>query len=209
MLSSRVFFFFSSRRRHTRSLCDWSSDVCSSDLVEPVNLVAEENRAAAFVLEPLLRLLDDLPHPRHTLGHGRKRLELPGGVVGDETGERGLPRAGGPPEDARPHVAAADQLPQGFAGPEQVLLAEKVLKRCGAHAGGEGLATPPLTAPLEERGFRHGMRDAGWAPRDAGCGMRAGGMRDAGCGMRANRTRVQECGGVASAGPSYVRRREQ
>src|SRR5215211_4098801 len=28
----RVFFFFSSRRRHTRSLCDWSSDVCSSDL---------------------------------------------------------------------------------------------------------------------------------------------------------------------------------
>src|SRR5260221_10353739 len=28
--------FFSSRRRHTRSLCDWSSDVCSSDLVLPV-----------------------------------------------------------------------------------------------------------------------------------------------------------------------------
>src|SRR6476646_6035978 len=27
-----VSFFFSSRRRHTRSLCDWSSDVCSSDL---------------------------------------------------------------------------------------------------------------------------------------------------------------------------------
>src|SRR5260221_698075 len=26
-----VIFFFSSRRRHTRSLCDWSSDVCSSD----------------------------------------------------------------------------------------------------------------------------------------------------------------------------------
>src|SRR2546430_9480709 len=27
-----VFFFFSSRRRHTRFDCDWSSDVCSSDL---------------------------------------------------------------------------------------------------------------------------------------------------------------------------------
>src|SRR5699024_6351313 len=26
------FFFFSSRRRHTRSKRDWSSDVCSSDL---------------------------------------------------------------------------------------------------------------------------------------------------------------------------------
>src|SRR5207249_9581944 len=32
------FFFFSSRRRHTRSKRDWSSDVCSSDLgpLEPV-----------------------------------------------------------------------------------------------------------------------------------------------------------------------------
>src|SRR2546430_5636978 len=27
-------FFFSSRSRHTRFDCDWSSDVCSSDLVE-------------------------------------------------------------------------------------------------------------------------------------------------------------------------------
>src|SRR5688572_33470284 len=27
-------FFFSSRRRHTRFDCDWSSDVCSSDLLE-------------------------------------------------------------------------------------------------------------------------------------------------------------------------------
>src|SRR5438309_3262982 len=27
-----LFFFFSSRRRHTRWNCDWSSDVCSSDL---------------------------------------------------------------------------------------------------------------------------------------------------------------------------------
>src|SRR5260221_686213 len=29
--SGQSVFFFSSRRRHTRSLCDWSSDVCSSD----------------------------------------------------------------------------------------------------------------------------------------------------------------------------------
>src|SRR6266481_4370135 len=30
---SWFFFFFSSRRRHTRWNCDWSSDVCSSDLM--------------------------------------------------------------------------------------------------------------------------------------------------------------------------------
>src|SRR5207302_2640790 len=29
------FFFFSSRRRHTRFSRDWSSDVCSSDLLSP------------------------------------------------------------------------------------------------------------------------------------------------------------------------------
>src|SRR5256886_4302822 len=31
-LVSELCFFFSSRRRHTRFDCDWSSDVCSSDL---------------------------------------------------------------------------------------------------------------------------------------------------------------------------------
>src|SRR3712207_7900606 len=31
--SFAVFFFFSSRRRHTRYWRDWSSDVCSSDLI--------------------------------------------------------------------------------------------------------------------------------------------------------------------------------
>src|SRR6266542_4503853 len=31
----RLFFFFSSRRRHTRCYLDWSSDVCSSDLTAP------------------------------------------------------------------------------------------------------------------------------------------------------------------------------
>src|SRR5262245_63731479 len=36
------FFFFSSRRRHTRCLSDWSSDVCSSDLVEPAGAVGQE-----------------------------------------------------------------------------------------------------------------------------------------------------------------------
>src|SRR2546429_784387 len=30
--AERAYFFFSSRRRHTRCSRDWSSDVCSSDL---------------------------------------------------------------------------------------------------------------------------------------------------------------------------------
>src|SRR6266496_5410590 len=40
-----VFFFFSSRRRHTRSLRDWSSDVCSSDLLSAETFKARRNHA--------------------------------------------------------------------------------------------------------------------------------------------------------------------
>src|SRR5436190_18014712 len=48
-------FFFSSRRRHTRSLCDWSSDVCSSDL-PPIS--------ASPAIAPITA------YRRHTLGGG-------------------------------------------------------------------------------------------------------------------------------------------
>src|SRR5437868_1945523 len=41
-----LFFFFSSRRRHTRSKRDWSSDVCSSDLGIFVHYLREENGCA-------------------------------------------------------------------------------------------------------------------------------------------------------------------
>src|SRR5438105_4341260 len=50
---SRSLFFFSSRRRHTRSTRDWSSDVCSSDLRASVYLAAVcaqgETVGAAFL----------------------------------------------------------------------------------------------------------------------------------------------------------------
>src|SRR2546430_11184675 len=36
LLCGGCYFFFSSRRRHTRFDCDWSSDVCSSDLAAAV-----------------------------------------------------------------------------------------------------------------------------------------------------------------------------
>src|SRR6267143_5456201 len=38
----KLFFFFSSRRRHTRWNCDWSSDVCSSDLVWIPGVLSKE-----------------------------------------------------------------------------------------------------------------------------------------------------------------------
>src|SRR5256886_14865940 len=44
--NSLCFFFFSSRRRHTRFDCDWSSDVCSSDLKQAEELMALAVEAA-------------------------------------------------------------------------------------------------------------------------------------------------------------------
>src|SRR5207237_7786202 len=50
-----VVFFFSSRRRHTRFKCDWSSDVCSSDLQ---GLARAHDRFAGVIAHALAPVLD-------------------------------------------------------------------------------------------------------------------------------------------------------
>src|SRR6266480_5435648 len=52
------FFFFSSRRRHTRLTCDWSSDVCSSDLSLVFNALsaAKEQRRDVLMVDTAGRL---------------------------------------------------------------------------------------------------------------------------------------------------------
>src|ERR1039457_1024551 len=52
--------FFSSRRRHTRLQGDWSSDVCSSDLIEPWLLLELQPRSAAW-LQALEDQVDKFP----------------------------------------------------------------------------------------------------------------------------------------------------
>src|SRR2546422_6908073 len=47
------FFFFSSRRRHTRCSRDWSSDVCSSDLIKRGDM-----RSAVQVTEGVFAAVD-------------------------------------------------------------------------------------------------------------------------------------------------------
>src|ERR1039457_1466837 len=44
-----LFFFFSSRRRHTRLQGDWSSDVCSSDLEMKVPLIELQDESIAYL----------------------------------------------------------------------------------------------------------------------------------------------------------------
>src|SRR2546430_4074716 len=75
-------FFFSSRRRHTRFDCDWSSDVCSSDL----EASAGESLTVVSVFErdrPLLELLDGIgirPGVVVQVARTGSPIELRGGV---------------------------------------------------------------------------------------------------------------------------------
>src|SRR5438045_5355904 len=73
MMNCAFCFFFSSRRRHTRCLSDWSSDVCSSDLGNVVPRSVEiRGVARRFVVDgavvnyPSLRINDE--HVRCCLG---------------------------------------------------------------------------------------------------------------------------------------------
>src|SRR5256886_8202250 len=55
------FFFFSSRRRHTRFDCDWSSDVCSSDLrayVAAIQLIKKDQNFSEKTFAKWLREKD-------------------------------------------------------------------------------------------------------------------------------------------------------
>src|SRR6266446_9615570 len=125
-----LFFFFSSRRRHTRLQGDWSSDVCSSDLPHLARL-EDGLEAALSRLRP--GLLDELRGEigPHDLEPARGELE------GDAA------------------VAAGDvQDPEGAGGPEglheEIRLLAGGLFRAIAHPGVED-------EPGEERGPPFGL----------------------------------------------------
>src|SRR5207248_8714918 len=78
------FFFFSSRRRHTRSYGDWSSDVCSSDLEMgelpgtrplPHRWVASRLDEQRWCIAPVRRELPQ-PPPPGAERRGRERMAL-------------------------------------------------------------------------------------------------------------------------------------
>src|SRR5699024_11311416 len=74
-------FFFSSRRRHTRSKRDWSSDVCSSDLGDKVTAqygVLDNHTCVIEMAEAsgLKHLAQDVLNPLSTTTYGTGELIL-------------------------------------------------------------------------------------------------------------------------------------
>src|SRR5256884_6683708 len=66
-------FFFSSRRRHTRCSRDWSSDVCSSDLLHP-----GPAQVVAVGVDPPLLEFHLATHPRHHVSNGERDTRVIG-----------------------------------------------------------------------------------------------------------------------------------
>src|SRR6266436_1959503 len=93
--SDLLWFFFSSRRRHTRCSRDWSSDVCSSDLAEFDDQGARGDEAGDLRTAEFGQQAEDLPVNR-LFAEPRARIEVTaddggldagverGGIEGDE-----------------------------------------------------------------------------------------------------------------------------
>src|SRR6266496_5339526 len=117
-----ILFFFSSRRRHTRSLRDWSSDVCSSDLgphdpavqvrldrqpeaVEPFGVrgIAAESRVPAIRPGPGIGAAD----PGGVLDRQRAGVDLLAVIDRNACGQVGAELPGRAPQPADAPVGLA------------------------------------------------------------------------------------------------------
>src|SRR3989454_6702885 len=127
-----LFFFFSSRRRHTRLQGDWSSDVCSSDLTRPSHAAAARSHRAAGAPLPDARRAARLRH--YVRAHRRR----PGGDHRDAHGLR-LP----------------EPLPDA---PARLRLGDQRRRLCARHGRRVGL--PPAAPPARGRGVSRPARTA-------------------------------------------------
>src|SRR5256886_5082586 len=185
-----LFFFFSSRRRHTRFDCDWSSDVCSSDLTR--HSIAESRHALRILLaednpvnqQVATAMLLKRGHQVDVVANGREAVE----AVRAEHYDLVLMDIQMPEMDgfeATQHIRA---LPQGGKLPIIALTAhalsgerERCLERgmtgylakpFKAHElfavvegrGADGTEPPAAApAPVDVAGFRRTMEEAGAA----------------------------------------------
>ena len=106
-------------------------------LVEAVDLVDEDDRAAAGAAPPILRRRHDLLDLLDPRQHRTERNEMRLGQLRDNPGERGLAGAGRAPQDDRLKQVAFDRLAQRLAGTEDLVLTDDLIERSWTYALGE------------------------------------------------------------------------
>src|SRR4051794_21065896 len=129
-------------------------------LVEPVDLVEEQDGARTVERQPLLRLGDrraDVGHTGHHRGH---RREVRSDLTCKESREARLAGPGRTPQEQRREMTARDRPAEWAALPDEMLLAHELVEGPRPHPGGERLT---LGRGLEER---LGLRASGaWTCR--------------------------------------------
>src|SRR5690606_40151245 len=110
-----AFYFFSSRRRHTRFSRDWSSDVCSSDLHVGADVLhaptaTEERLSLPARLIATVPLEPDRRRVRHEIGRASRRERAYGSEAAVRGGRKLSSRRTG--STGRSRTAARATLPQ-------------------------------------------------------------------------------------------------
>src|SRR5690606_29076394 len=163
------FFFFSSRRRHTRFSRDWSSDVCSSDLLPLRPRLGHRDELATLAVDPAAlhaTLRDGAFAPdacdavgaellRQSLA-AAKRIAL---VLGLVTGSQQVAAAGGL---ASGRGLARAVLPLLV---RQAADAQRALGLVAVATGGRRLGRRRFRGESEDRGGRHEADEATARPR--------------------------------------------
>src|SRR6267143_4673177 len=149
-----LFFFFSSRRRHTRWNCDWSSDVCSSDLH------AARRRLFGVFSECILdfgvrkRGLLDVQLLAQS-GKSLRRIGA-GGPYRIENPPHGLRRAAGGEREAQVRKRI-ERMRGGEAKRYAQLLRPPSAPAVGPAPLDRNLGGPLLSPVLEQAGEEHGL----------------------------------------------------
>src|SRR2546426_10461330 len=162
-----VFFFFSSRRRHTRLQGDWSSDVCSSDLVAPAtHVVLERSVVEEIELDQLDPRVLEIEQPSI----------LTATVSAQVLGQRDKPRGLGSRVPGRPVVGPIDPRRgserQRVVTPPARSRGRLDLAQEALDPGGRGGSEPTLSEPQSRAYY-------GVVPHEVAADTQRGDHRDA------------------------------
>src|SRR5260370_2865205 len=159
MSSVRCIFFFSSRRRHTRFKCDWSSDVCSSDLTLQALMHARALKQLAGQFSPeTLQSLDSEARAkwRAMLVEHARAFERETGGLRRELEPVFFPNGAGGEGSVEVEVGSdSDLLLAATRLFEQASAHERTISRAFSNSAGG-----PVMTPIRSDQFRRSLRSA-------------------------------------------------